>query len=119
VTKVLIGYDVEGIPSTGSKELRANTFASQCKIGNIGLVRAWWNNGYLNFLCAFPDEAVHDDPVDASSGAFNCLYIAMQKDAHEHVAEIKRRVELMQKRAVQAVQGQEITGSEKKKWWDI
>jgi len=75
VTKVLVGYDVEGIPSTGSKELRADTFAAQCKVGNVGLLRAWWNNGYLNFLCAFPDEAVHDDPVDASSGSFNCLYI--------------------------------------------
>jgi len=118
VTKVLIGYDVEGIPSSGSKELRANTFASQCKVGNVGLVRAWWNTGYLNFLCAFPDEAVHDDPVDASSGAFNCLYIAMQKDAHEHVAEIKRRVELMQKRAIQATQGQDPGMPQKKKWWE-
>jgi phage uncharacterized protein (putative large terminase), C-terminal domain len=79
VTKVLVGYDVEGIPSTGSKELRADTFAAQCKVGNVGMLRAWWNNGYLNFLCAFPDEDVHDDPVDASSGAFNCLYIEPPK----------------------------------------
>lgn len=92
VTKVLVGYDVEGIPSTGSKELRADTFAAQCKVGNVGLVRSWWNNGYLNFLCAFPDEAVHDDPVDASSGAFNELYIAMKPGAEDHIKALEQRM---------------------------
>lgn len=98
VTKVLEGYEVEGIPSSGSKELRADTFASQCKVGNVGLLRGWWNSGYLNFLCAFPDEAVHDDPVDASSLAFNQLYIAMSKDAPQQIADMKRRAELAQLR---------------------
>lgn len=103
VTKVLIGYDAQGIPATGSKELRADTFAAQCRVGNVGLVRGWWNSGYLNFLCAFPDEAVHDDPVDASSGAFNELYIPAKKDPLEHMADMKRRIVLQQERA--AAQG--------------
>lgn len=94
VTKVLTGFIAEGIPSSGSKELRADTFAAQCKIGNVGMVRAWWNNGYLNFLCAFPDEAVHDDPVDASSLTFNQLYISTKKDARELIADLNRRNEL-------------------------
>lgn len=103
VTKVLEGYDAQGVPATGSKELRADAFSAQCKVGNVGLVRAWWNNGYLNFLCAFPDEAVHDDPVDASSGAFNELYIAVKKDAQEHLRDIRRRTELQQQRPVQGM----------------
>lgn len=73
VSRVLEGYDAQGVPASGSKELRADAFSAQCKIGNVGLVRAWWNAGYLNFLLAFPDEAVHDDVVDATSGAFNAL----------------------------------------------
>lgn len=75
VTKVLVGYDCEGVRASGSKELRAGVFSAQCKVGNVGLVRAWWNSGYLNFLTAFPSELVHDDPVDASSGAFNEIYL--------------------------------------------
>lgn len=71
VTNVLEGYDVDGIRATGPKEVRAAAFSAQAKVGNVGLLRSWWNNGYLNFLCAFPDELIHDDPVDASSGAFN------------------------------------------------
>jgi predicted phage terminase large subunit-like protein len=122
VTKVLEGYDAEGIPSTGSKELRADTFAAQCKVGNVGLLRGWWNSGYLNFLCAFPDEAVHDDPVDASSGSFNCLYIAMSKDASEHLAELKRRAELAKQRELAPEQGVLVTQGmlpmKKKGWWD-
>lgn len=127
VTKVLEGFDVEGVPSTGSKELRADTFASQCKVGNVGLVRGWWNSGYLNFLCAFPDESVHDDPVDASSLSFNQLYIAMAKDAQEHVRDIQRRAELVAQRnpatSVLPVQGQiptqvQTQQQQKKKWWE-
>lgn len=94
VTKVLVGYDAQGIPASGSKELRADAFSAQCKVGNVGLVRGWWNSGYLNFLCAFPDEAVHDDPVDASSGAFNELYIALKKSASEHLKDLQERQRL-------------------------
>lgn len=119
VTKVLEGYDVEGIPSTGSKELRADTFAAQCKVGNVGLLRGWWNTGYLNFLCAFPDESVHDDPVDASSLTFNQLYIALKKDANEHLADLKRRAELKQQKQLPQSQSQELVLPQKQKaYWE-
>lgn len=116
VTKVLVGYDAQGIPATGSKELRADTFAAQCRVGNVGLVRGWWNSGYLNFLCAFPDEAVHDDPVDASSGAFNELYIPTKKDPLEHMADMKRRIALQQERA--ATQGILALPQKQKAAWE-
>lgn len=75
VTKVLPGYDVDGVLPGGSKELRANTMSAQAKFGNVGMIRAHWNKGLINFLCAFPNPAIHDDPVDASSGAMNELYL--------------------------------------------
>jgi len=120
VTKVLIGYDAEGIPSSGSKELRADTFAAQCKVGNVGLLRGWWNNGYLNFLCAFPSDDVHDDPVDASSLAFNQLYITLIKDAMEQKKDIERRLELARMRALAPTQGAIPTTAVQKKagWWE-
>jgi predicted phage terminase large subunit-like protein len=123
VTKVLTGFAAEGIPSTGSKELRADTFAAQCKIGNVGMVRAWWNNGYLNFLCAFPDEAVHDDPVDASSLTFNQLYIAAKKDPSELIRDLRRRTTLSQQRDLPPTQDA-LTASltqlpqKQKAWWE-
>ena len=51
----------------------ASAFSAQAKVGNVGLVRGWWYAGYQNSLCAFPDECVHNDVGDASSGAFNEL----------------------------------------------
>ncbi len=81
-TRVLEGYSAHGIRSTGSKEVRANTFSSQAEAGNVGLLKAWWNHGFLNFLEPFPSAKVHDDPVDAGSGAMEQLF---QKTAKEHV----------------------------------
>lgn len=123
VAKVLHGYVAEGVPSSGSKELRADTFAAQCKVGNVGMVRAWWNNGYLNFLCAFPDESVHDDPVDASSLTFNQLYIPAKKDPNEHIKDLRRRKELADQRALAPTQDAPMNRAmllpEKKKgWWE-
>lgn len=123
VTRVLHGFIAEGVPSTGSKELRADTFAAQCKIGNVGMVRAWWNNGYLNFLCAFPDETVHDDPVDGSSLTFNQLYIAAKKDPNEHIRDLRKRAALAQQRTAQPTQDQPLTQAmllpeKRKAWWE-
>jgi predicted phage terminase large subunit-like protein len=99
VTKVLPGYDVEGVPASGSKELRADAFSAQCKVGNVGLVGAWWNAGYINFLCAFPDEPVHNDPVDASSGAFNEVYLATKPTGQDLLRELQQRAEAKQGKA--------------------
>lgn len=92
VTKVLEGFDAEGIPSSGSKEVRAGMFSAQAQVGNVALLRGPWNHGYLNFLCAFPDEAIHDDPVDASSGAFNALYIHLKPTSDDHLDAMKQRL---------------------------
>ena len=66
--RVLMGWDFDGVPSTGSKEVRANPVASQAEAGNIKLVRGPWINAFLDESELFPNGS-HDDQVDALSGA--------------------------------------------------
>jgi predicted phage terminase large subunit-like protein len=73
-TKMLKGWDYEGVSLGGSKITRAKPFRSQCEGGNVYLVRAPWNEAYIQELCAFP-TANHDDQVDASSCAFNAVLL--------------------------------------------
>jgi len=68
----LAGFNVHADRVTGEKGVRAMPFAAQAEAGNIHLVRAPWNGAYLDELCSFPN-GLHDDQVDASSGAFNLL----------------------------------------------
>ena len=93
-TRVLEGFSAHGIRSTGPKEVRANTFSSQAEAGNVALLKAWWNHGYLNFLEPFPSPKVHDDPVDAGSGVMERLF---QKSAQAHLDYAKRYQEARQK----------------------
>lgn len=73
VVRKLAGYKVEVEHVTGSKEARAEPFASQVEAGNVYLPRdAPWLNAFRKELCDFP-HAKHDDQVDAASGAFNKL----------------------------------------------
>ncbi len=97
--RVLEGYEAHGVRSTGSKEVRANTFSSQAEAGNVAVLRAHWNNGYFGFLEPFPSAKVHDDPIDASSGAMEQLFLNV--DAREHIAALQQRVALQQQRGGQ------------------
>lgn len=70
VTKVLDGFNAHGIRVTGSKEVRAKAPSAQAEQGNIALLKGPWNAEFLDFLEAFPNPKVHDDPVDAFDGAY-------------------------------------------------
>ena len=70
--RVLMGFDFKGIPSTGSKEVRANPLSSQAAAGNVKLVRGPWIGEFLDEAEAFPN-GIHDDQVDAASGALTEL----------------------------------------------
>jgi len=72
--RILAGYDVKACPATKDKETRAKPFSSQAEAGNVYLVKGSWNEEYLTELESFPSKDVHDDQVDASSGAFNDLH---------------------------------------------
>ena len=67
--RLLAGYQFRPNKTTGNKELRANIASSQAEGGNIKIVKAYWNDAFLNELAAFPTKGVHDDIVDSCSGA--------------------------------------------------
>jgi predicted phage terminase large subunit-like protein len=69
---LLQGYSVSIEPEQGTKERRADPFASQCEQGMVKLVEGQWNRAFIDELCAFPNGA-HDDQVDAASAAFRSL----------------------------------------------
>ena len=74
--RLLEGFDFKGIPSTGSKVVRSNAFASAAEGGEVALLRADWNEDYLREMEMFTGDdkdCPHDDQVDASSGAHTDL----------------------------------------------
>ncbi len=70
--RMLQGYSVQAIRETGSKEVRADGFASQVNAGNVYIVRASWNSALVEELRQFP-SGKYDDQVDAVAGAFHEL----------------------------------------------
>jgi len=67
--RVLKGFKVEGIRSTGSKIDRARPVAIAASQANLLLVEGHWVDDFLDEAAAFP-MGPHDDQVDAVSGAF-------------------------------------------------
>lgn len=74
----LAGFIVKTEKPTGSKETRAEPFATQVNGSNVWLARGAWNHDYIEELKYFPN-ATYDDQVDASSGAFNLMYEPQQR----------------------------------------
>jgi len=70
--RMLAGFSVEACVQTGSKETRADPFASQVNAGNVRILRGGWNAAFLDELGRFPFGS-HDDAVDAASLAFEAL----------------------------------------------
>jgi predicted phage terminase large subunit-like protein len=54
------------------KITRAMSWLARAEQGKVELVRGAWNAAFLDEVCAFP-ETVHDDQVDAVSGAVQML----------------------------------------------
>jgi len=72
LNRLLAGYRVKARPVSGSKVTRAAAFSAQVEAGNVKLLRAPWNEAFLNELEAFP-AGRHDDQLDAVVEAFNAL----------------------------------------------
>ena len=70
LTAMLAGYRISPVRETGPKETRAEPLSAQWQVGNVDLVDGSWNKDYLSEMEGFPSPNVHDDYVDASSGAF-------------------------------------------------
>lgn len=65
----LQGYRVHSSPENGDKVARARPFAAQCENGNVYLVRAPWNDGFIGELVRFP-RGDFKDYVDAVSRGY-------------------------------------------------
>ena len=67
--RLLDGFSVFTEPSTGNKQLRAEPFSAQVEGGNVSLLRASWNEDFIDELATFP-TGTHDDQVDAAASAY-------------------------------------------------
>jgi predicted phage terminase large subunit-like protein len=70
LTGFMVGLD----KVTGSKELRADPFATAVECGNVSLVRGDWNREFIEEHRAFPGKYL--DQVDSASGAYAKLAVA-------------------------------------------
>jgi predicted phage terminase large subunit-like protein len=70
--EVLPGFPVHVNKVTGSKVQRAEPLASCVEAGNFHMLRADWNDAFLDEAASFPAGA-HDDQVDAAADGFAWL----------------------------------------------
>lgn len=77
--QVLAGFFTEGLKSTGSKIARAKPFSAEAQKGNMYMLIGPWNDDFYAMATAFPNEDVHDDAVDAPSGAYNVINLPPTK----------------------------------------
>lgn len=70
--RILPGFDLRGRRPSGDKETRAQPVAASAEQGEVILVKGAWIEAFLDELADFP-EGLHDDQVDALSGAFEFL----------------------------------------------
>lgn len=74
--RMLPGFTVRGIPQSKDKASRAAPVASMAEAGNVVLVNGPWVGPFLDELESFQTvDGLHDDQVDAMSGAFARLAI--------------------------------------------
>ncbi|MEE9528437.1 MAG: phage terminase large subunit [Dehalococcoidia bacterium] len=67
-------YSVHGIKPTGSKLVRADPFFAAAEHGRVFMLRAPWNDDFLDECVEMSDDALEDDQVDAASQGFNDLF---------------------------------------------
>jgi predicted phage terminase large subunit-like protein len=73
IRNVLKGYSVKAIKTTGSKVNRAKPLSAAVENDNVHILKARWNESFLDECSVFPQEGFHDDQPDAASGAFTQL----------------------------------------------
>lgn len=80
ITGPLFGFSYTASPESGDKEARAWPFAAQVEQGNVYLLRAPWNEAFIEEAVAFPNGKLKDR-IDAASRAFSLLVPANKKKA--------------------------------------
>jgi predicted phage terminase large subunit-like protein len=86
----LPGYDFDGHSiHKKSKIERAQSMLKFIKHGNMKMKEdPSWNTTFLNEIGSFPTKGIHDDMVDALSGAFYQLFMVDDEEVVPEVAEI-------------------------------
>jgi predicted phage terminase large subunit-like protein len=77
LVRALSGFTAAPATESGDKLTRFGPFSSQCRAGNVKILRDPWNEELFRVLEGFP-ELSHDDEVDACSGALEMLNPHMQ-----------------------------------------
>jgi predicted phage terminase large subunit-like protein len=72
LVRALSAFTVRLATESGDKLTRFGPFSSQCRAGNVKILRGSWNDDLFHVLEGFPDLA-HDEEVDACSGALEML----------------------------------------------
>lgn len=72
ITKLLSGFPVKAIKSTGDKKLRADPYSAQLEAGNVYTLKREWLEDFIDEHCIFPNGK-NDDQIDSAGGAFNQL----------------------------------------------
>lgn len=68
------GFQIWGYPVDSDKLTRALPFAAKCGAGLVHVLNRHWTPTYIEELCLFTGRGdMHDDQVDASSGAYAML----------------------------------------------
>lgn len=89
-----IGVAVEFVRSGKSKTVRAAAVAAQARVRNIMVRKAEWNEPFFGELEAFPRKAkyIHDDQVDALSGAYNEISLIPPPPSDEELRRIAHTI---------------------------
>jgi predicted phage terminase large subunit-like protein len=72
LVRALSSFTVTPATESGDKRTRFGPFSSQCRAGNVKILRGSWNEDLFRVLEGFP-ELAHDDEVDASSDTLEML----------------------------------------------
>ena len=97
--RALSGLTVRPATESGDKLTRFGPFSSQCRAGNVKILRGLWNEELFRVLEGFPDLA-HDDEVDACSGALEMLNPEMKaRGLFEYYRQQAEEVEAKRKAA--------------------
>jgi predicted phage terminase large subunit-like protein len=72
---VMFGFDFAGVPSRRSKVLRWGPLSAAAEKGNVFLLRADWNQDFIDELSGCKGEDEKNDQADAASGALEEMAI--------------------------------------------
>lgn len=70
---MMTSFDAGGVLARNNKTTNFSPFAAAAGNGLVSVLQADWTDKYTGSLLSFPTRGVHDDDVDATSGAYGVL----------------------------------------------